>query len=63
MNTREAAIVSTYTGFLVGNFVEMHEYIEEVMGRPVWSHELGDPKIIEEIKAASKKDFIKLEVK
>ena len=37
-----------------------YEYLEEIMGRPVWTHELANKSIIEEIKAKSKADFIAL---
>jgi len=59
---REAAIVSAYTGMLIGNFADMHQYIEEKLGRSVWTHELADIKIQEEIKQKSKEDFINIEV-
>lgn len=38
---KEAAIVSAYTGVLIGDFNEMHRYIEEIMGRQVFTHELS----------------------
>lgn len=62
MNKREAAIISAYTGILIGNFADMHKYIEEKLGRSVWTHELADIKIQEEIKQKSKEDFINIEV-
>ena len=37
-----------------------HKYIEDIMGRPVWLHELANEIIAEEIKSKSKDDFIKL---
>ena len=61
MNKREAAIVSAYTGKLIGDFSEMHGYIEEIMGHPIWTHQL--PSLAEEIKEKSKPDFIGMEVK
>lgn len=60
MTKREAAIVSAYTGYLLGDFAEMHKYIEEVMGRPVWTHEMGMSAFAEELRTASKADFIAL---
>lgn len=42
MTKREAAVIAAYTGILIGEFSAMHEYIEEVMGRPVYTHELGN---------------------
>ena len=62
MNKREAAIVSAYTGILIGNFADMHKYIEEKLGRSVWTHELADKITWEEIKQKSKEDFINIEV-
>jgi hypothetical protein len=62
MTKREAAVVSAYTGFLLGNFSDMHEYIEKIMGRPVWTHELGSKEVFDKIKELATEDFMKLEV-
>lgn len=62
MNTREAAIVAAYTGVLIGEFSDMHEYIEEIMERPVWTHEMADKNVIKDIKARSKGDFLSIKV-
>ena len=62
MTKREAAIVSAYTGFLCGEFSEMHKYVEEIMGRPVWTHEMGSASFFNEIKTKSKPDFVSLVV-
>lgn len=32
MTKQERVIVSAYTGFLMCNFGDMHEYIEKIMG-------------------------------
>jgi hypothetical protein len=37
-----------------------HEYIEEIMGRPVFTHELADRDVSAEIKEKAKDDFIAL---
>lgn len=58
MTTREKAIVSAYTGILMGTMDELCKYIEEILGRPVWTHELADEKVFAEIKAKSKPDFL-----
>jgi hypothetical protein len=60
MTKREGAIVGAYTGILVGKFEDLHEYIEEILGRPVFTHELSSDDVINQIKAASKQDFINL---
>ena len=59
---REAAIISAYTNYLLGDFNEMHKYIEEIMGRPVYTHELASIEIVDEIREKSKNDFINMEV-
>lgn len=41
MTVREGAVMSAHTGIMVcRNFNAMHAYIEEIMGRPVWTHEI-----------------------
>lgn len=62
MTKREAAIVSAYTGVMLGEFYDLHGYIEEVMDRPVLTHELGNKDIVEELKERSKHDFISLNI-
>lgn len=62
MTKREAAIVSAYTGFLCGEFTDLHEYVKDIMARPVFTHEMGRKDIAEEIKRKSKPDFVELEV-
>lgn len=60
MTKREAAIVSAYTGILIGEFDDMHEYIEEIMQRPVFTHEM--PFIWNEIKERSREDFLNIKI-
>ena len=51
MTRREGAIISAYTGILISkDFSDVHKYIEEKMGRPVFTHEIpiiGEEKIRE----------------
>lgn len=62
MTRKEAAIVSAYTGVLIGEFSDMHEYVEKIMKRPVWTHELGNKATFNEIKNLSKQDFLDIEI-
>ena len=62
MDKREAAIISAYTGVLIGDFSDMHEYVEEIIGRPVFTHEMGDKNIANEIRNKSKKDFVSIDI-
>lgn len=61
MTKRECAIVTAYTGYcmLQGNDLgELYEYVEEKIGRPVFSHEFYT--LADEIKEKSKDDFLEL---
>ena len=63
MTDRERAIVMAYTGtvMLAGDkFSIFHEYVEEIMSRPVWTHEMGINLVAEEIKEKAKPDFLEL---
>ena len=60
MTKEEGAIVSAYTGILIGEFSNLHEYIEKILNRPVFTHELADLKICAEIKEKSRNDFINI---
>jgi len=59
MTDREKAIVTAYTGInmLEGEkFDELYKYLNELYGRPVYTHEI--PFL--DIREKSKKDFIAL---
>lgn len=60
MNRRESAIIGAYTGIQAGPFSALHEYLEEIMGRSVYTHELVNEELWAEIKQRSKDDFIAL---
>lgn len=58
MTKQEKIIVSAYTGTLMCDFSDVHEYIEKKLGRPVFTHEMADKVILEEIKQKTKSDFL-----
>lgn len=60
MTKREKIVVSAYTGVLMCNFDDLHKYIEELFGRPVWTHEIANEKVQAEIKEKSKVEFLKI---
>lgn len=60
MTKREAAIVSVYTGVLIGDFSDFYAYAVEIMGRPIFTHEF--PYIADELKEKSKKDFMSIQI-
>ena len=60
MTKNEKLIVSAYTGILMTDMDSLQEYIEQKLGKPIWTHELASKEVFDEIKAAVKEDFIKL---
>jgi hypothetical protein len=62
MTKREAAIVTAYTGVYLCDLLSFYKYAEELMGRPVFTHEPYDLDMWEELKSLSRDDFINLKV-
>lgn len=63
MTDREKAIVEAFTGvcMLTGEKRSVfNKYVNEVMGKPIYTHEFAYNHIQEELKEKSKDDFIKL---
>ena len=61
MTNKEKAIVMAYTGvcMLTGDKLNIfYEYVEKLMGRPIYTHELRF--LADEIKEKAKDDFIEL---
>ena len=63
MTKNEAAIITAYTGVLIGSFSDAHEYIEKVMNRPVWTHEMANEDFMNKLREASKADFLSISPK
>ena len=57
LTTEQAVILSAYTGVLCTSFSHFHAYAERLAGRPILTHEFGDPKVAEELKELSAPDF------
>jgi hypothetical protein len=62
MTKREAAIVSAYTGFMIGSFSDMQSYAAELIGRDVFTHEFGNQGFADTLHNLSKADFSSIEV-
>lgn len=63
MNDRERAIVMAYTGYamLTGDKLGIfYKYVEEKLGRPIYTHELAFKEVTELIQEKAKEDFIEL---
>lgn len=62
MTRREAAIVSAYTGFMIGEFSDMHEYAEHLLGEPVFTSTFGNPDFAAHLRAKAKADFCAIRI-
>lgn len=60
MTKREAAIISLYTGILIGEFSEMHKYAEELLGQPIFTHQFAGDAINAKLKELAKPDFLEI---
>ena len=60
MTRREATIVSAYTGYLIGRLDDLYEYLSELIGRPIYTHEI--PAVLDEYNDKISQDFVMLEV-
>lgn len=62
MTKRECAIIMAYTGIVMlsGDLNPYYDYIAEICGRDIYTHNLLDINVINEIKEKSKADFLKL---
>lgn len=58
MKKEEKLIVSAYTGFLMCDWDDLHKFIEDTLGRPVWAHELADDKVTEDVRLRLKPRFL-----
>lgn len=61
MTKEESLIISAYTGYLfTKQFSEVHEYIEKVLERPVFTHELASEEVNKEIREKLKPKIIEM---
>lgn len=62
VDKRSVSIIAAYTGAMIGTWPDLHEYIEELFGRPVSTHEMASKHFQESLREKSREDFISLEV-
>lgn len=60
MTLHEKVVLSAYTGILMCDMSEVHQYIEKLLERPFWTHELASEALWEQIKEKAKPDFLKI---
>lgn len=60
LTNEQAAVLSAFTGTLCGPVSDFHQYVNKIMGRPVWTHELASEKMEADIREAARADFMAL---
>lgn len=60
MTEKERVIVTAYTGILMSGLTNFYKYAEEKLNRPVFTHDLIKEEVWNELKEASKEDFLAL---
>lgn len=60
LTKEQAVVITAYTGFLLGSFNDVHHYIEKLMGRPVFTHEMGSKEFMDKLRRKAQADFIAL---
>ena len=60
MTKREATIVSAYTGYFIGGWDDLYKYLSELIGRPIYTHEIHE--VLDKYHSKIRQDFVMLEV-
>lgn len=60
MTKNEGAIISAYTGIMIGDFHDFHAYAEKKIGRPILTHEFTNEEFWKELKEKTETDFLKV---
>ena len=61
MTKKEAILLSAYTGYLlVDNIGEVYMFLNDLMGRPVYSHELASEEFMKEVQKRCKSMVMEL---
>ena len=63
MTLEERVIVETYTGYCMTSGDErnaVYKYMEKLLGRPVYTHELAQKSVVKMLQEKSKDDFVNL---
>ena len=58
MTKHEAAVISLFTGILIGDFSDMHKYAEKLNGEPIMTHQFANTNFVESLKEKCKPDFM-----
>ena len=61
MTKKEAILISAYTGYLLTHsFSDVHKFCEELLGRPLYTHEFASESVQKEIREKCKPLIIEM---
>ena len=61
MKKQEAILVSAFTGFLLTkDFSDVHKFCEDLLGRPIWTHEFASRTFQEEIEEKCRPSILEM---
>lgn len=61
LTKEQALLLSAYTGVLLcEKFSDLHEYIEKIAGRPVFTHEMGKTDFMIKLQEKLKPQILKI---
>ena len=61
MTREEGILLSAYTGYILApDWDEIQQFCEDTLGYPIWTHELRDPKVQEELRRKLRPQIVKL---
>jgi hypothetical protein len=58
LTKEQAAIIGLYTGVTCSNFSYIHEYAEQKLGRPIFTHDFANESLMTGLKNLTKEDFL-----
>lgn len=60
MTKHETILITAFTGILCCEISDFHAFVEQRIGQPVWTHEMGSPAFWAEIRDAVRDEFLSL---
>lgn len=58
LTRRQASIIGVYTGISFGPFSDIHGLAEQLLRRPIWTHEFARPEIWAELREAARPQML-----
>ena len=60
LTKEQAAVIGAYTGFSCGPFSDVHKKIEDVLERPVFTHELASFHLWKQVREKMRDEFMSI---